>query len=201
MKLSLSLVLLFLVSGCFLSPPTSKKKVEEKINSWYEAHPDAYSLTIEGDEAKVSIERYHPDNPAEKDDLIVVHWKEMKITLAFKKPLANIDWSVEGLQSQFNYVVLDDIYHDIEVNGWDIHPDTPQSSKQGGVTFTEVKDGSLSFEIDWSTYTVFGYSESAKCQQELEIADKGLPEECYVGVRKNLPLKITTLELLVTVPE
>lgn len=190
MKLSLSLLLLLFVSGCILPAQTSKSKVEEKINSWYDAHPDSYSLTIEEDEAKASKERYHPDNPNEYDDLIVVRWKEMKITLAFKKPLADFEWTAAELQSQFNYVVIDDIYHNIDVNGWDIHPETPSSSNTKGVTFTEFKDGHLSFEIDWSTYTVFGYSESSKCQEELQIMDKGMPEECFVGVRKNLPLKI-----------
>ena len=175
--------------ACSFLTQTPKAKVKSLIKEWYKKHNKGYSLSVK-EGAKASISRYHPYRPDEYDDLILVKWKGMTITMAFKQPIANIKWTAEGLQEAFSYIVIDEIYNDIPVSGWEIFPETPQSSSSEGVKFTKVADGELTFTVDWQTYTVFGYSETSFCQGELEIADSYMPEKCFVGVRKDLPLHI-----------
>ncbi len=169
---------------------TSKGKVKKMIEGWYEAHPESYSLDVTGEEAVAKWERYHPEREDEKDNLIRVYWKDMKITLAFKKPLEDIYWSKDSLQSHFSYVTLDNIYTDLEAEGWEIAPVTPQSSARKGLTFSEFDEQQIAFEINWRTYTVRGDVQSEKCQKAAGVHDGSLPESCFISIQKSLPLHI-----------
>lgn len=174
--------LLIVLFSCQLPKPEVKRRISE----WYQKQGDSYDLTITDAIGKIS--RYHPERADEEDDLIVTKWKGMTVTLAFKKPMKDIKWTVESLQENLSFYVLDDIYHDIESDGWEIYPRTPISSNSEGLRFTQVNKESISFKITWETYTVFGYSKTNACQEELEIADSTMPKECYVGLEKRLPL-------------
>lgn len=194
-KLILCMAIISTFLSCANSQPTPKKEVEARINKWYAAHPDKYSLTI-GTDAIASIEGYHPDTKDEPSNLIRVRWKGMLITMAFKMNVKDIPWNKASLQEQFSYIVLDNIYDDIEVNAWDIAPRTPQSSSEKGVNFTLVENGQLSFTVDWEIYTVFGYSQTEDCKEALNIMDAPTPEPCYVGVDKRLPLHLDVYNLV-----
>lgn len=176
--------------GCSVGQ-MAKPKVETQINEWYAAHPDGYTLVLEGKDAVATLGRYHPDNPKEQDDLLRINYEDMEITLAFDQPFSDIEWSAESLQQHFSYVAIDRIHHEINTRGWEIYPRTPSSSLSGkGVKFTTVTQSDLAFTIDWKTYSVFGYKSSSECDEARSIADGSVPEKCYVSVKKNLPLHI-----------
>lgn len=79
---------------------------------------------------------------------------------------------------------------------WNIYPRTPQSSLNGtGVIFTSGGE-SVSMTINWSTYTVMGYKDSKKCNDELGVEDGSVSDDCYVSVQKNLPLEIIITKVL-----
>lgn len=186
------LTLLVLTSMACTFADISKTEAEKRIEKWYTEHPDVYEIDVKGNDAVAEITRYHTERPEEHDDLIQVNWKGMTITMSFSKPLSEIEKTAEAFQEHFWYVAIDDIYADIDVPGWEVYPRTPVSSNDDKkcVQFTEVTADHIAFELNWETYTVFGYSDSNKCQEELEIMDAGVSEECYVGVEKRLPLKI-----------
>lgn len=50
--------------------------------------------------------------------------------------------------------------------------------------------------INWSTYTVMGYKDSKKCNDELGVEDGSVSDDCYVSVQKNLPLEIIITKVL-----
>ncbi|MGB0523110.1 MAG: hypothetical protein ACPGJS_09125 [Flammeovirgaceae bacterium] len=181
---------LLIVSVILLACQTPKEEAETRIKQWYNKQAQGYSLVVQGTEAIATITRYHPERPTEKNDLIRITWKGMSITLAFKKPIQEIEWTESALEQNLSYYVVDDIYHNIDLKGWEVHPQTPQSSTSVGLEFTTVAEGKLAFSIDWETYAVFGYSQSAACQEQLEIADASLPEACYINVEQRIPLHI-----------
>jgi hypothetical protein len=130
-------------------------------------------------------------NPSEHR-LIRVYWKEMIIELCFNKALGSFEWTEKSLKENLNYLSLSNIYSDIELDGWKVHPRTPMSALNDGegITFKKVDGNRIVLEIDWETYSVFGYAQNSFCQGQLQIADSSMPKECYVGVEKRLPLKI-----------
>ncbi len=174
----------------FLQPtkPISKVEVEKRIKAWYNSHTVSYDLRLNDKSVKATMERYHPERPDERNDLIVVRWKGMRITLKFNEAIADMERSKIKFQEQFSYVVLDDIYSNIVTPGWKIHPRSPQSSKKGGVTFTTVSANQIAFELDWEIYTVFSYRNSARCNEAMGIHDGTMPENCYAGVEQKLPI-------------
>lgn len=168
----------------------SKKQVTENINQWYDGNTEQYFVKIEGKEASAIITRYHPERPEEKNDLIEVFYKGMKVQLKFDQGLEKISTHKDSLQQHFQYLALTDIYNDIPAKGWDIYPQTPTSSLRGkGVIFNSGGD-SISLTINWSLYIVMGYKDAKKCRDELSTSDGSVSEECYVSVRKNIPLSV-----------
>ena len=161
MKLLFQLILLFtLTSACHMYH-TPKQEVEEKIKQWQKQYQSGYILDIQ---TQAIITKYHPENRDEPENLIVAHWHGMKITLAFNQALKTLETSSQSFQEHFSYVVLDDINHNIDINGWDIYPRTPQSSTSKGLNFINVTDKEVEFELNWETYTVFGYSDTPACR-------------------------------------
>lgn len=181
------------ITLCFISPvfaQESKSTATKKINAWYNDHPDNYSISINNNNASAKVTRYHPKRKDEKNTLIQITYEGMKITLGFTKPLDVISTHLDSLQKYLSDVSVEYIYSDIECNGWNIHPETPSSSLRGkGVRFTAGGD-SLSLSINWSTYTVMGYRDSEKCNEERGMMDIGISDSCYVTVDKILPLEI-----------
>lgn len=188
--LSITLGLFTLLAFTILPGAISKKEAQTRVKAWYKAHPKNYVVNIKDKQAKVKITRYHTDRPEEKDDLIRINWKGMVTTLTFSKPLREFEWSETSLQSEFMFVALDQIYTNIHTPGWQVYPRTPVSSTGEGVSFKGSTKNRLVVSIDWEMYTVFGYATNKKCQEELEIMDGTIPEECYVGIRKTLPLVV-----------
>lgn len=198
MKLLFTLALL----SCFqlFSAQLAKGKLNDNINAWYEAHPEKYALTIAEGESQAYITRYHPERPEEKNDIIEVEYEGMRIQLKFTKPFEEITTHQDSLQKYLMYVSLTRIYNEIPADGWEIYPRTPSSSLSGkGVTFTAGGE-SVGLEIKWKTYTVMGYKQTKKCNQELGIEDGSVSDGCYITVKKYLPLEITIKEtpLIVT---
>ena len=184
------LTLLIIITTCTLFAQQPKKKVIESINTWYKNNPEKYTLSIKGEEATAVITRYYPKREGEKNDIIKVLYKGMKISLKFDKPFDQITTHKDSLQKYFSYVSLLNIYNDIPVKGWNVYPQTPSSSlRRKGVKFTSGGDV-LGLIINWSTYTVMGYKDSAKCNDEQNIADASMSEGCYVSVRKRMKLEV-----------
>ncbi|MBC8753142.1 hypothetical protein H2O64_00560 [Kordia sp. YSTF-M3] len=188
MKLLLSLVLLFSLHT--LNAQLSKSKITKNIHAWQTENAEKYVLKLQGTEVVTAITRYHPERPEEKNDLIEVTYKGMKIQLKFTKPLKETSTHSDSLQKYFSYVSFSKIYNNIPSNGWNVHPQTPSSSLRGkGVTFTS-ENGTLSISIHWSIYAITGYKDSKKCNEALAMADSSAPEECFVHVAKTLPLEV-----------
>lgn len=188
MKLILTAFILLFASTLFAQ--LSKKQVTEHINQWYDHNAEKYFLTIGGEEASAIITRYHPEQPEEKNDLIEIFYLGMEVQLGFDKDLEKISTHKDSLQKYFKYVALTNIYNEIPSSGWDIYPQTPTSSLRGeGLIFNSGGD-SISLTINWSSYTVMGYRNTQKCDDELSMADNSISEECYVSVRKNMPLEV-----------
>jgi len=176
----------------------SKIQVAENIDNWYIDNPNQYSVEISGDAAQANITRYHPERADEKNDLIEINYKGMQIEMKFSKPLAEISTHKDSLQKYFSYVSFHNIYNEIEDDGWDVYPQTSQSSMNGeGVVFSQGGDP-ISLRINWSTYTVMGYKDSKKCHNELGIADGSVSDECYVSVRDELPLEVDVTDVKLT---
>tara|TARA_R110000787_G_scaffold41071_13_gene101610 strand:+ start:7481 stop:8080 length:600 start_codon:yes stop_codon:yes gene_type:complete len=168
----------------------SKKQVIKNIDQWYLENPDKYSLNIGGKEATAIITRYHTERPEEKNDLIEILYKGMKMQLKFDQELLEITTHKDSLQKHFQYISLERINHNISSKGWEIYPRTPISSLHGkGVIFNSGVD-SVSLTINWSTYTVMGYKDSKKCRNQLSFEDATVSQDCSVSVRKNLPLEL-----------
>tara|TARA_B100000795_G_C22758264_1_gene422449 strand:- start:61 stop:651 length:591 start_codon:yes stop_codon:yes gene_type:complete len=184
-------LIVFLILVTFTSKAQiSKNQVIKNINQWYLENPNKYSVNMLGEEATATITRYHPERPEEKNDLIEVAYKGMKVQLKFNQELEEITTHKDSLQKYFQYVSLENINHDIASKGWNISPLTPISSLRGkGVIFNFVDD-SISFTINWSTYTVMGYKDSKKCRNQLSFEDGMVSEDCYVSVQKNLPFEL-----------
>lgn len=188
--MKLILTAFILLSASTLFAQLSKKQVTKHINQWYDHNAEKYSVTIGGKEASAIITRYHPEQPEEKNDLIEISYLGMKVQLGFDKELEKISTHKDSLQKHFMYVALTNIYHEIPSSGWDIYPQTPTSSLRGkGVIFNSGGD-SISLTIHWSSYTVMGYRNTQKCNDELSMADNPISEKCYVSVRKNIPLEV-----------
>ena len=196
MKINQNFLFFFFFSISSVAPQQSKSQMIENINTWYENHPDKYSLSLNGSTASAKVTRYHPERQDEKNDLIEISYKGMEITLAFSRPLDEISTHKDSLQKYFSYVAIDDIYNNIVSDGWDTYPRTPSSSLSKGVHFNAGGD-SISLTINWSIYTVLGYKDSKKCNNERGIMDSGISESCYVSVDKNLPLEIIIDQLLI----
>jgi len=173
----------------------SKKIVIKNISTWYDNHPNNYSFSINRNAASATGTRYHPERKDEKNTLIRISYEGMKITLAFTKSLDLISTHKDSLQKYFSYVSIDNLYININCNGWDIHPQTPSSSLRGkGVEFTSGGD-SISLCINWSIYTVMGYKDTEYCDRVREVNDIGIDNSCYVAVDKRLPLEILINEV------
>jgi hypothetical protein len=184
------------IISCGLYTPLSKEKLTQNINHWYTSIGGKYTLEIKGSKANAKITRYHPERPEEKDDLIEITYKGMRMQLAFMKSIAEITTHKDSLQKYFNYISIDNIYNEIPTEGWEVYPRTPQSSlDREGVQFTGTGDA-LGLQVNWSTYTVMGYKKSKECQEELSMADNSISEGCYVSVRKTVPLEIVVSGLM-----
>jgi hypothetical protein len=193
--MKIKILTILLLSFSILNAQESKKTIVNNINSWYSKNPSKYSIEIKGDQASAQITRYHPERKEELDDLIRINYKGMRITLAFTKPLNVLTTNKDSLQKYFSYLSIDRIYNHIPSKGWDIYPKTPSNSLRGkGVTFT-IGGDSISLNINWTTYTVFGYKDSEKCNNERAIMDGSVSESCYVSVEKKLPLEIQIIEV------
>ena len=131
----------------------------------------------------------------EKNDLIEVHYKGMKVTLKFDAPIEKITTRKDSLQKHFSYLSITNLYNEIPATSWHVYPKTPSSSLRGkGIEFTKGGE-SISIEIQWSIFAVTGYRDTKKCNQERAIADGSVSENCYVNVRKKLPLKLSFTNL------
>ncbi len=174
------------------SAQTSKPEAEKIIHDWYEKHATGYTLEIKGDGVKVETSDFYKPNNKAEHKLIRIYWKEMTIELCFNKAISSFEWTGKSLKENINYLSLSNIYSDIKLDGWKVHPRTPISAIYNGegVTFKKVDGNRIVMEIDWETFTVFGYAQNSFCQDQLQIADSSMPKECYVGVRKTLPLKV-----------
>lgn len=167
-----------------------KEKVQKKIQKWFDKHPESYELTLTNNNVSAETGRYHPERPEEKNHLIYVHYHDMEITLAFSKPFEDFEWNKENLTKYFSYVSIYKIYHTVKTPGWDIYPRTAQSSNRTGVVFSSVTQNSIAFTMDWCIFSFMGYRTTENCQKALGIEDSSAPEECYVSIRKKLPLHI-----------
>ena len=195
MRLKTVYIILILFSVNPLVAQMNKNQVVKNINTWYENNPNVYELSIDKDDAVVNVTRYHPKIEHEKNNLIRISYKGMKITLAFSKPLNVITTDKDSLQKYCSYLVIDHIYHDINSKGWTLYPRTPSSSLRGkGINFIKGGD-SLSFTINWSINTVLGYKDSKACNEERAMMDSSVSEPCYVGVNKKLKLKINVIDV------
>ncbi|MDW7693083.1 hypothetical protein R9C00_09855 [Flammeovirgaceae bacterium SG7u.111] len=182
--------LLLLLSSCSANAQLPKEQVIENINRWYSENPEKYSLKVKGDKASAFITRYHPERPEEKDDIIEISYEGMVIQLVFYKPLEEMTTHRDSLEKYCSFLALDDIYNEIPSKGWNIYPRTPISSI-GSEAVEFISGGnSISLKINWSSYTVMGYKDSDKCNEELSIADSSISDDCYVSVRKKLPLEV-----------
>ncbi|MFT5859957.1 MAG: hypothetical protein ACI865_002064 [Flavobacteriaceae bacterium] len=189
-----SLLIISSLSSC---AQLSKKQVTENIDNWYLEHSDYYAVELTGKDAVATITRYHPERPEEKNDLIAIDYRGMHIEMKFAKPIAEISTHKDSLQRYLTYVSLHNIYTEIADKGWPVYPRSPQSSLDAtGVKFTKGGE-SISLTINWSTYTVMGYKDSKKCNNELGIADGSVSEECYVAIDKRLPLEVTVTDVIV----
>lgn len=198
MNLKLIISVVIFSATVTLFAQEQKEKVIDAINSWYEQHPNTYSIFINGNDGFAKETRYHPERIDEKNNLIEISYKGMKITLAFDKPFDSISTYKDSLNTHFKYVAISKIYNDISSIGWDIHPLTPSSSMRGkGVLFTGGGDA-LSLVINWSTYTIMGYKNIKKCNEEMNMMDMGISESCFVAVNKVLPLEIRINNMLIS---
>jgi hypothetical protein len=188
MKFLFSLLLLFFAYT--VNAQLSKSEITKNIKTWQAENAEKYHLKLEGKQASATITRYHPERPQEKNDLIEVFYKGMKVQLKFAKPLEEISTHKDSLQKYFSYVSFSKIYNNISSDGWNIYPETPSSSLRAkGVKF--ISEGeTLSFSIHWAVYAITGYKNSKKCNEELAIQDSSAPEECFVHVTKNIPLEV-----------
>jgi len=195
MKLKIVILFLTLYSITPALAQYSKKQITKSINSWYESHPDEYNIYIRKNESNAKVTNYYPDKKDQKNNLIQMQYKGMKITLAFTKSLDSITTHKDSLQAYFSYVSLSNIYSTIRSKNWNIHPQTPSSSlRNKGVTFNNGGNA-LNFTINWSIYTIMGYRNSKGCNSERQIMDVGISEHCYVSVRKKLPLVISVIDV------
>lgn len=190
-----------LLGGCFITGCTglielSKEKIVQNIKTWYVEQGKKYSLNLSANNTRVNITRYHPERPEENDNMLEIIHKGMKIQLLFSKPVRELLIHQDSLQKYFNFLSIDKIYNTIPSNGWEIYPETPQSSLRGtGIQFTDAGK-SLSFHLNWSTYTVMGYKESNHCQEERLQQDASISEECMVYVDQKLALEIIARALV-----
>jgi hypothetical protein len=174
------------------SAQNTQPEVTEIINNWYEEHKNGYELHIKGENVKVETSDFYEPTNKTAHKLIRINWEGMYIELCFNKPLSSFKWTGGNLKDNLNYFSLTNIYSDINLNGWKVYPRTPMSALHDGegITFKNVEENKIMMEIDWETYTVFGYAQNKFCKDQLEIADSSMPSECFVGVRKTLPLKV-----------
>jgi len=188
-------LLFILYSSTSVLAQSSKKQITKSINAWYENHPSKYIISLNKNDAIAKITSYYPNRKNQKNDLIQMQYKGMKITLAFTKSLDSITTHKDSLQTYFSYVSLSNIYSTISSKKWNIHPQTPSSSlRNKGVTFNSGGN-SLSYTINWSTYTIMGHRNSKSCNKERQMMDVGISESCYVSIRKKLPLVISVIEV------
>lgn len=191
MKQSLFILsITFLIFGFSAKKSLTKTQVEANILKWYTSNENGYQIEIDN-KGLTEITRYHTERPEEPNTLIRVTYKGMEITMAFDTLAAPIIDSPTLLQSHLKYYSIDNIYHDIVSDGWDISPKTPQSSNSKGLTFSFNDQQKVQFNIDWKIFTVMGYSLEEHCQKELGIADGSISEPCLVSVRQNLPINVS----------
>lgn len=168
----------------------SKKQITANMETWLASHADGYTIDISDKEGTALVTRYHPERPEEKNDLIEVNYKGMTITLKFKKPLAEITTHKDSLQKYYDYVGLSRIYHDIETPGWNTHVQTPSSPMRGkGVIFTQGGEH-ISFTLNWQLSYAMAYRDTEKCNEELQIEDGSVSEDCFSHVSRKIPLVI-----------
>ena len=166
-----------------------KSEIEHNINEWLNEHNEGYELIL-NKEAEAKVTRYHPERENEKNDLIEVAYKGMKITIKFKKPFEEITLQKDSLQKYVDYLSIHNIFNDISAEGWDIYPSTALSALRGkGIEFT-AGGKNIGFKITWEFFMVGGYKNSKKCHEELGIEDGSISDHCMVAVRKKLPLWI-----------
>jgi hypothetical protein len=188
---------IFVFCSSMVCAQMSQKQVLENIDAWYAKHGDLYDLIIDGVKAKAVVTRYHPERPEEKNDIIEIEYKGMKVTLKFMKPLAEISTAADSLQKYFDYVSTHNIYTDIKTPGWPVYPKTGQSAMRGsGVQFSTNSEN-IDIVITWSVYTVFGYQQSQRCNEQLSISDGSVSDGCMAFRRKNIGLRITFQDLLI----
>jgi len=88
MKINQNFLFFFFFSISSVAPQQSKSQMIENINTWYENHPDKYSLSLNGSTASAKVTRYHPERQDEKNDLIEV---TKKVFNFFVKDPSNIN--------------------------------------------------------------------------------------------------------------
>jgi hypothetical protein len=157
-------------------------EVEQKIEQWYAENPKEYRLPVKGSKIKAEITGYY-ENTA---NLIRLKWNGMLLEFAFKKDLAKISTHADSLQKYFSYASANDIYMDIDVADWDLHPRTSLSSYRDGVKFIDNGKGSFALIANWDIYAVLGYKDSDFCRERMSWADAPTPAECIVSKRKKI---------------
>lgn len=163
----------------------SQREAEKKMEDWMKRFPTKYELQVEGEEAKASIESYYMDRtPAEPMHLLRIRWKGMLITLRFKKPVKDIEWTKESLEKEFDYLSIYDIYHGLELKDWKAAPQTPvnTTSSLKNIDFQVVEDGKLELKIDWSIYGFWGYATCEDCARRMPN-DGPAPSDCVASAR------------------
>jgi hypothetical protein len=112
---SISTVIFFIgilwrIMSCGAYVQVSKEKLTENINHWYTSIEGKYTLEIKGSKVNAKITRNHPERSEEKDDLIEITYKGMRMQLTFMKPIAEITTHKDSLQKYFNYISIDKIF-------------------------------------------------------------------------------------------
>ena len=168
--------------------PISKEKMQAEIENWYSKNEKGYA--IEATAATAKISRYHPERADEKDELLQIDWYGMNVTIAFKKPIADISWQKDSLQAYFNYIVVDNIQNRIASAGWSVYPILPVSSYSEGFLINSAEAGAIDFSFSAEIFAVRADRDNEKCKEERAIPDKSIDADCFVQVEKNIAFRL-----------
>lgn len=108
------------------------------------------------------------------------------VNLGFSEAIS-ADTPLETIRSRFKYIALDRLpTPGLELQGWEIRPQTPVSSFKKGVEIVGFRDGMLQLRVKTRFFALYGRDPSV-----LVPADAPTPKSAYFQIRQSFPLDLT----------
>jgi hypothetical protein len=108
------------------------------------------------------------------------------VDVSFKCPIGS-GATVNDLSRTFTFAVLQHLPHGIAVPNWTFDIQTPVSSIDQGVLFSQPATGQLQVTIDTPMFAVYGHSTRASCKGPEDAPSQ---PGCYLQLEHRIPLRL-----------